>query len=160
MTPAYPSNVDYLQQIWPFIPLLLAVFLFWAAYSIRRDVQPIMVNVIGGVAKSAGTNAVACAIAIGFGLSASLEALSEQATALHWLLIAAFCKVANPFIVAVLAYATQNGFVKKDGTPMNAGAPSVTAAPFPPAAAPTPRENKFPLTGESHDSQNREDPKT
>lgn len=149
MTPPYTAPVDYLQQIWPFIPLLLAVFLFWGAYSIRRDVQPIMVNVIGGVAKSAGTNAVACAIAIGFGLSASLEALAEQATALHWLLIAAFCKVANPFIVAVLAYATQNGFVKKDGTPLSAPTSvavpiSVTAAPFPPAAAPTPEKPNSP----------------
>jgi len=135
-TPNYTPAVDYLQKIWPFIPLLLAVFLFWLAVRIRNDVQPIVVNVINGVARQAGTNAVPCAIAIGFGLSASLEALAEQATALHWLLIAAGCKVVQPFIVAVLAYATQNGFVKKDGSPLNSGRTGGTGAPFPDPAKP------------------------
>jgi len=56
-TPTYTPAVDYLQKIWPFIPLLLAVFLFWLAVRIRNDVQPIVVNVINGVARQAGTDA-------------------------------------------------------------------------------------------------------
>lgn len=139
MTPAPTSaGVEYM----PFVPLVLCLFMMWGIIRLRKEMQPIFVNVVSGVAQKAQTNAVACAIAMGFGLSASLEALSDQATIMHWLVIAALCKVANPFIVAVLAYATQNGFVKKDGTPISQSstiAVPVTVTPVEvPAPAPIP----------------------
>lgn len=128
MTPTPTSPlVEYLPYLLPLGPLITILFVFVVYLNLRRDLQPIVVSVVGGVAKQAQTNAVACALAFGFGLSASLEALSDQATVLHWVVVAALCKVLNPFIVAVLAYATQNGFVKRDGTPLSQ--PSTIAVP-------------------------------
>jgi hypothetical protein len=82
-------------------------------------VSPLFKTVVGGLTQDAGRNAKEYAIALGFGLSASLSAFWDvfsrlDATslgAMSWHQYAAlWSKVANPFIVAVLAYATQNNF--------------------------------------------------
>lgn len=125
--------MDYLPVIaqfgWPVIILLCGLFF---VNRITGNVRPIFVSIVGGVAKNAASNASAYAIAIMFGLSASLSAFVDVFKDMdHTLMqiitwpqcLALFARVANPFIVAVLAYATQNKFVLKTGS---------TNPPFPP----------------------------
>ena len=107
---------DYWQIVLPCVGILVAVLVLYRAGG---DVRPIFVNVVQGVAKNTQNNATQYAIAIMFGLSASLSAFydafqgmsSKALTELSWHQYAAlWTKVLNPFIVAVLAYATQNNF--------------------------------------------------
>ncbi len=102
--------------VWPLVVVLLALFVL---RQLRQDVSPIFVQVVNGVAKSAGSNAPAYAIAILFGLSASLCAFVDvfkelnrpAILAMSWhQYLVCWAKVANPFVVAILAYATQNKF--------------------------------------------------
>lgn len=121
--------MEYLTAIgkiaWPIIIVLVGLF---CIARVTRDVRPIFVNIVGGVAKEAGSNAAAYAIAIMFGLSASLSAfydvfsqMDTKAFAdLTWhQYFAMWSKVLNPFLVAVLAYATQNKFIPKPGGSTN-----------------------------------------
>ncbi len=100
--------------VWPLTFILVWLFILRAF----KDSQ-ITNAIVGGVAKSAGSNATAYAIAIMFGLSASLSSFYDvfsqmdraSMDALSWHQYASmWAKVFNPFIVAVLAYATQNKF--------------------------------------------------
>lgn len=121
--------MDTVLEIAPFAwPLVVALVLLYLLRRVSDRVEPIFISVVNGVAKSAQSNAPAYAIAILFGLSASLSAFvdvfkemnRDAIVALSWHQYAVlWAKVANPFIVAILAYATQNKF--KGG---NAVAPS------------------------------------
>lgn len=113
--------------VWPLVVILIGLVVLREA---GEELRPIFVSIIGGVAKSASANATAYAIAMLFGLSASLSAFvdvfhaltKEGLAAMSWhQYLSLWAKVLNPFIVAVLAYATQNKFK---------GAGS-TSAPFP-----------------------------
>lgn len=102
--------METLVDVAPFAwPLVVALVLLYLLNKVSHQVQPIIVGVVSGLAKQANSNALAYGLAIGYGLSASLQALAEQATLLHWPIIAAIAKIANPFIVAMLAFAA-NGF--------------------------------------------------
>jgi hypothetical protein len=110
------TTVDTLQLVWPLAVLLIFLFVL---RQVEAQVKPIVTSVVNGVAQDAGRNAKQYAIAIGFGLSASLSAFVDvfkeldgaAVTALGWHQYASlWAKVANPFIVAVLAYATQSSF--------------------------------------------------
>jgi len=107
---------DFLPLVWPLVVVL--GILIWSR-RLGADMRPIVINVVRGVAVNAKSNAVAYAIAIGFGLSASLSAFidvfqqmdQEAFKNLTWhQYFALWAKVLNPFVVAVLAYATQNKF--------------------------------------------------
>lgn len=120
---------ETLPFVWPLSFVLVSLFVL---RQLGENVKPVFVSVIGGLSKNAGSNATQYAIAIGFGLSASLSAFYDVFNdmtvvsfhAMSWHAYAAlWTKVANPFIVAVLAYATQSNFVKK---------PNGTTPPFPP----------------------------
>ncbi len=91
--------------VWPLVVALVVLFMLRRADAV---VQPIVVNVVNGIAKQAGSNALTYGLAIGYGLSASLQSLSEQATLLHWPVVAAAAKVINPCIVAMLAFAAKS----------------------------------------------------
>lgn len=121
------TDIGQVAVVW--VGVLLALL---AIYRAGGDVRPIFINVVRGVAKNAQSNATAYGIAIMFGLSASLSAFydafaameSKDLSAMSWHQYAAlWTHVLNPFIVAVLAYATQNNF---QSGPL---APSVPAAP-------------------------------
>lgn len=115
-----------------FASLLVFLFVLLVLRQVRSDVQPIFTNVIGGVALGAKSNAAAFAMAIGFGLSASLQVATDEATKLNWVILAAACKVTQPFIAGCVAYATQNKF-SPSPSPAPAPAPkTLTVAPFPP----------------------------
>lgn len=86
---------------------------------LASDFRPIVTNVISGVAQDAQSNARAYAVAILFGLSASFSAFwdvfhaldSASLLAMSWhQYFALWTKVLNPFIVAILAYATKSEF--------------------------------------------------
>lgn len=94
--------------VWPLAFVLIALLVLHRFFS---DVRPIFVTVVQGVTKNAQSNAPAYAMAIGFGLSASLMALATEAEKLGWLYVAASAKVLNPFIAGCVAYATQNKFI-------------------------------------------------
>lgn len=100
---------------------MLAALVF--AHTIRERLEPILTGMVNGLAEQARRNAQAYAIAMMFGLSASLSAFVDvfkdmnaaafDGMSMHQYL-AAVAKVANPFLVAVLAYATQNKFAGKE----------------------------------------------
>lgn len=124
------STVDILNLVWPLVFLLIFLFVL---RQVEAQVKPIVTSVVNGVATDAGRNAKQYAIAIGFGLSASFSAFvdvfkeldSAAVTALGWHQYAAlWAKCCNPFIVAVLAYATQSSFKPPTGS---------TNPPFSPA---------------------------
>jgi hypothetical protein len=115
------ATADMLQLIWPLVFLLIMLFVL---RQVRDDVNPIFKSVVGGLTQDAGRNAKQYAIAIGFGLSASLSAFVDVfkeldaagVSALGWHQYAAlWAKCLNPFIVAVLAYATQSSFKPANG---------------------------------------------
>ncbi len=133
-----------ISSFWPGAVLLVILYLIKRGDAI---VQPIVVNVVSGLARTAQTNATAVMIMIGFGLSASLSAFwdvfhsldkaSMTSMSLHQY-FSLWAKVLNPFIVAVLAKATNTSTI---GT---------TPAPNPAATVPTGRTAApFPTTGAS-----------
>ena len=113
-----PFSAD--SVVWPLTFLLFALAVL---RKVEQDVRPIFVAVTRGVAVQAGNNSAAYATAMMFGLSASASAFVDVFHVLDAATLAAmswhqyatlWVKVFNPFIVAVLAYATQNKFVRVD----------------------------------------------
>lgn len=122
-------NYDTMLEIMPFAwPLIIVLILLVILRKIENTVNPIIAGVVSGMAVQAQKNALGYGLAIGYGLSASLQALAEQATILHWVIIAAMAKVLNPFIVAMLAYAANNEIAKKAPA---ANKSAETQPPFP-----------------------------
>lgn len=116
-----PFSVD--SSVWPLTFLLIALCIL---RKVEQDVRPIFVAVTRGVAVQAGNNAAAYANAILFGLTAAASAFidvfhglsADSLSAMSWHQYATlWVKVLNPFFVAILAYATQNKFVKIDKAP-------------------------------------------
>lgn len=114
--------------IWPLCFLLILLLVL---HVVRENLRPIVTNLVSALAKQAQANAVAVAIAIGFGLSASLSAFIDvfkdltssaySGLSFHQYLVL-WAKVANPFLVAILAYATQSRF-KSGATPTDTQPP-------------------------------------
>lgn len=107
--------------VWPLTALLGWLLLL---KKTEDSLRPVFTSIIGGVAKNAGSNAVFYAVAIMFGLSASLSAFIEvfqqfdEAAwkAMTWHQYATlWAKVLNPFIVAILAYTRDSGKDRKPG---------------------------------------------
>lgn len=121
--------IDIAADIAPFTwPLVVMVGLLFILRKVETTVNPIVESVVRGVASSATGNALTYGLAIGYGLSASLQSLSEQATLLHWPIIAALAKVVNPCIVAMLAFAAKSDLTGKAPKPPGS---TVSTAPFP-----------------------------
>jgi hypothetical protein len=119
--------------VWPLTLLLLALVVL---HQVREELRPITRSMVGALSQAAARNATQYAIALAFGLSASLAAFVDvfselgvaDLSALSWHQYAAlWAKVMNPFVVATLAYATQSNF-----KPSN-GATSVPFQPRPPS---------------------------
>lgn len=114
--------------IWPLCVLLIVLLVL---HHVRETIRPVIAGIISGLTKHATANAPAYAIAIGFGLSASLASFIDvfqamtadriQALSYHQY-AALLAKVANPFVVAILAYATQSRF-KSGATPTDTQPP-------------------------------------
>lgn len=124
------SLPDQLNVMWPLVFLLVALLVL---RHLRDEVKPVFSSIVGGLSKNAASNATQYAIALGFGLSASMSAFYDvfstlgrtDLAALSWhQYFALWTKVGNPFIVAVLAYATQSTPKKADGTKPPFSAPT------------------------------------
>lgn len=113
--------IDVAPFAWP---LVVALVLLYLLRRVSDRVDPIVINVVNGIAIQAQSNALTYGLAIGYGLSASLQSLSEQATLLHWPVIAAAAKVVNPCIVAMLAFAAKSDLAGKGIPPAPASLPS------------------------------------
>jgi hypothetical protein len=94
----------YLQLVKDLAPLIVGLFFLGFIVVACLAARPVIAKMIAGLATKADSNAMAFGLALGYGLSASLSALADQATALGWLIIAAMAKVVSPFIVGVLAF--------------------------------------------------------
>ena len=107
--------------VWPGAFILVALLVL---RKIGDEAAPVFKSIVHGLSQRAALNAPQYAIALGFGLSASLSAFvdvfhelnSDYWNAITWHQYAAlWAKVLNPFCVSVLAYATQPG-TKSGGT--------------------------------------------
>jgi hypothetical protein len=98
------TAADYMQLVKDFAPLIVGLFFIGFMVVACLAARPVVVKMIEGLATKADSNAMAFGLALGYGLSASLSALAEQATLLGWLIIAAMAKVVSPFIIGVLAF--------------------------------------------------------
>jgi hypothetical protein len=116
-------------------PLCLTLIILVVLRKVEAQLSPIVIAMTQGVAGQAKNRATDYAKAMMFGLSASLAAFYDLFSQLdvssfhHMSLhqyLALWAKVANPFVVAVLAYATQSG-----ATPSKT--PTVSTPPFPPS---------------------------
>lgn len=137
------NNLSF-EDIAPFIYWLSAVlFLLICLWRIESTVKPIVVNVVNGLAVNAGSNAMTYGLMIGYGLSASLSSLADQATILHWVIVAALAKVVGPFVTAMLAFAAKNNI----GGPAAVTLPPLSAPPAPAAAAPAAPVTPAPAAG-------------
>jgi hypothetical protein len=77
---------------------------------------------VGPLTKQAQANAVSWAIGIMLGTLASMGALVEVATQMHWVAVANTCKVLSPFLATIVALIKQSPV---------APPPTQTAPPFP-----------------------------
>lgn len=97
--------------IWPLSALLVCLFVL---RQLRDDVKPIFTNIINGVAKNAQMNAMTYAMALMLGTLSSLQALTEVATQLGWLYVAAAAKVLQPGLAAVVALMTKTSSSQRE----------------------------------------------
>lgn len=95
---------DIEHCIWPLAFLLITLVVL---RKVEKDLQPVVNGVVGGVAKNAQKNALMYAMGIIYASAASLQALGEVATSFGWVHVAAFAKVAQPGVVAIIAYVTK-----------------------------------------------------
>lgn len=120
---------DTLPLVWPLAFVLVALFIL---RKVEEKVNPIFVGVISGVATNAKQYALMYAMAFIYASAASLQALGEVATSFHWVYLAAFAKVAQPGVVAVIAYVT-----KPPSFTQAAPDKPATTPPFPKPQPPT-----------------------
>ncbi len=99
----------YIQLVKDLAPLIVGLFFLGFIVVACLAMRPVVVKMVDGLAAKADGNAMAFGLAMGYGLSASLSALADQATLLGWLVIAAMAKVVSPFIVGVLAFTARSG---------------------------------------------------
>jgi hypothetical protein len=128
------TAADYIALAKELVPLFIGALFIGFLLTAALACRPIVVRMVNGLADRADGNAMAFGLAMGYGLSASLSALAEQATALNWLILAALAKVINPFIVGVLA------FTARSSRPASNDPPPAPPAPPHPHGAPGPRD--------------------
>ena len=95
---------DALMLIWPMTVLLVALFIL---RKVEEELRPLVRSVVGGVTSNAKQYSLMYAMAFIYASAASLQALGEVATQFGWIYVAAFAKVAQPGVVAVIAYVTK-----------------------------------------------------
>lgn len=98
------SFTQSLPLVWPLTFLLLALFVL---RKVGDDMRPVFVGVVGGVAQNAKQYSLMYAMGALYATGASLQALGEVATQFDWIYVAAFAKVAQPGVIAIIAYVTK-----------------------------------------------------
>lgn len=123
------------DDVWPLSFLLVSLVVL---RQLRDDLRPIATGVINGVAAQSSRNALAWAFGLMIATLGSLNALVEVAEKMHWIYLAAFAKVLQPGLAAVIGYVTKSPGQQKDQTtPPTSTTPPFPASPSTPAPAPT-----------------------
>lgn len=110
----YADIFEASSIVWPLSFLLIMLILL---RQLREDVRPIFIGMVGTLAKQSTSNAVSWAIGLMMGLLGSLEALGEVAQAMHWTYLAAFAKVLQPGLAAIVGYIIASPAQKPPATP-------------------------------------------
>jgi hypothetical protein len=107
-------------NVWPMCFLLVA---FVVLRRVKDSLDPIVQGMTGTLKVQATKYAMAWALACMYAAGASLQALGEVATQLGWVYVAAFAKVSQPGIIAVIAFVNKSPDVVMK--------PTETQPPFP-----------------------------
>lgn len=110
--------------VWPLCFVLIALLIL---RKVEQDVHPIVTGMVSGLAAQSGKHAAAWAMALLMASAASCQALSEVATELGWVYVAALAKVLQPGLVAVIAYVIRSP--SQQGAQTNHPFPAKTATP-------------------------------
>lgn len=89
-------------------PLSIILIGLLVLKQLRDDIRPIFLSMVQPLQRQAQTNAVAWAIGIMLGTLASMGALVEVATQMHWVAVANICKVTSPFLATIVALIKQS----------------------------------------------------
>lgn len=114
---------DALTLLWPLIILLIVLLVLW---RLEKEMKPVVTGVMTGLANNAKQKALLYAMGALYFLAASLQSLGEVSTQFEWVHVAAFAKVIQPGIVAIIAYVTKPPQITQ-ATP-----DAKTTPPFPP----------------------------
>lgn len=104
--------------VWPLTVILLSLVMLRA---LRDEVQPIFRGMRDALAIQATKNAMAWAMAVMIGISASMQALIDVSHQLNWFYLEALARVIGPGLIAVIALLRPSP-----------SQPSSTNPPFPP----------------------------
>lgn len=98
-------------------PLTLLLVLLMVLRKLGNSVDPIFQSMVGGLKTQAARHSMAWLMAMMYASAASLQALGEVAADLQWVYVAAFAKVIQPAVVAVIAYVNRPPEQKSDPDP-------------------------------------------
>lgn len=104
--------------------MLVIVLVFLVVYRLGEQVKKLADTVISSLNVNAQKYAASWAMGFLYATAASLQAMAEVATTLHWAYAAAAAKVLQPGVVAIIAY------MNKSPEPTVAK-PSTTTPPMP-----------------------------
>ncbi len=123
-----PNLQEALTMLWPLIFLLITLVCLW---RVEKEMKPVVTGVITGLATNAAQKALLYAMGALYFAAASLQALGEVSTSFGWVHVAAFAKVLQPGVVAIIAYVTKPPAISQAN-------PTPPPAPQPAAQPPAP----------------------
>ncbi len=127
------SFADTIPLVWPLAFVLVALFVM---RKVGDDLRPIVNGVVGGLAKNASQHALGYAMASLLATLGCLQELAAVATDFHWVYVAAFAKVLQPGLAAIVGYVIKPpAFTQAKDPVLPTG---TTANPFPPSIPATP----------------------
>lgn len=115
----YADIFEASSIIWPLVFLLIALIIL---KQVKDEVKPIFTGMVSSLATQSKVNAMQWALGMMLGTVASLQAVVEVATQMHWVYIGALAKVLQPGMAAVIAFVTKSPSESK---------PKPTNPPFP-----------------------------
>ncbi len=87
--------------VWPMAFLLVSLIII---RKLGNSIEPIFQGLTSGLKNQAARHSMAWLMALMYASAASLQALGEVATQLGWVYVAAFAKVIQPAVVAIIAF--------------------------------------------------------
>lgn len=98
--------MDYsdLIRLAPLVVLLIALVVL---RKVETEMKPIVTGIVKGLTLDATSNAKVYAYGVLLSVTASLQALGDEATKMQWVYLVIFCKVAQPACVAVIGFISQ-----------------------------------------------------
>lgn len=116
--------------VWPLVGFLMFLMVMRQA---RDDVQPIVRGIVGSLAAQSNKYALVWTVALMTAALASMQALQDVAQQMHWVIVAAFAKIAGPGLGVLVAIGNRLQVPNGNGSPPP---PSTTSTPPFPIAKP------------------------